>query len=149
MLQPQPTSRRLTATMTESSSSWAQQYFGHPHSRTGDRQITRATDDADGTGQNQPVQVCSGKLDPTNPASVFVFNVARPTNQSQAMNLSFNPLALGRTYTPEFNTNLVSGAWLPLATYSTLLTNGNQVTMTDTNPIPPPQEFYRIDITYP
>jgi len=29
-----------------------------------------------------------------------------------------------------------------------LLTKGNQISMTDTNPIPP-QEFYRIDISLP
>jgi hypothetical protein len=38
--------------------------------------------------------------------------------------------------------------WLPLTTYAGLLTDGNQLTMTDTNPIPP-QEFYRIGISLP
>jgi hypothetical protein len=37
---------------------------------------------------------------------------------------------------------------VPLRTYMGLLTNGNQVTITDTNPIPP-QEFYRIGISLP
>jgi hypothetical protein len=64
------------------------------------------------------------------------------------MNLDFNPLASGRAYTPEFNTNLVTGVWLPLTTYTGPSTNGNQVTFTDTNPIPP-QEFYRIGISVP
>ena len=64
------------------------------------------------------------------------------------MNLIFSPVAAGRAYTPQFSTDLVSGVWSPLTTYTGPLTNGNQVTITDTNQIPP-QEFYRIDITYP
>jgi hypothetical protein len=103
--------------------------------------------DSDGTGQNNLFKWVAG-LDPTNPASVFVLNIAKMPNPSQAMNLNFNPLALGRTYTPQFSTDLVSGVWMPLTTYTGPLTNGNQVTITDTNPIPP-QEFYRIDISLP
>jgi len=103
--------------------------------------------DADGTGQNNFFKYVAG-LNPTDPTQVFVLNVASVTNLFQAMNLNFNPLALGRTYTPQFSTNLVGGVWLPLTTYMGLLTNGNQVTVTDTNPIPP-QEFYRIDISLP
>jgi hypothetical protein len=129
--------------------SWRAQYF--PLVPPGDGSRTNgsscATCDADGTGQDNLFKYVAG-LDPTNPASVFVLNVSSATNQFQAMNLNFNPLAQGRTYTPEFNTNLVSGVWLPLTTYSGFLTNGNQVTITDTNPIPP-QEFYRIGISLP
>jgi hypothetical protein len=62
--------------------------------------------------------------------------------------VQFSPALAGRTYTPQFSTDLVSGVWLPLATYTGPLTNGNQVTITDTNPIPP-QEFYRIHISKP
>ena len=41
------------------------------------------------------------------------------------------------------------GVWLPLTTYTgPVINNGNQATITDTNPIPP-QEFYRIDISLP
>jgi hypothetical protein len=104
--------------------------------------------DADGTGQNNFFKYVAG-LDPTNPASVFVLNVASVTNQPESMSLNFNPLALGRTYTPQFSTSLVSGVWLPLTTYMGPVTNvGNQATITDTNPIPP-QEFYRIGISLP
>ena len=38
--------------------------------------------------------------------------------------------------------------WPPPTSSTGLLTNGNQVTITDTNPIPP-QEFYRIGISLP
>jgi hypothetical protein len=86
-------------------------------------------------------------LDPTNPASVFVLNIA-PTNQPPQNNLFFAPLVLGRTYAAQFSTNLVGGIWLPLPNYIGPATNGSQVTITDTNPIPP-QEFYRIEISLP
>jgi hypothetical protein len=62
--------------------------------------------------------------------------------------LLFSPVATGRTYTPQFSANLAGGVWLPLTAYADALTNGNQVTITDTNPIPP-QEFYRIDMSLP
>ena len=109
--------------------------------------VSCATCDANGTGQNNFFKYIAG-LDPTNPASVFVVNISN-TNQPSQNSLIFLPLKLGRTYTPQFSTNLAGGTWLPLATYIGPRTNnGNQVSITDTNPIPP-QEFYRIDITYP
>jgi hypothetical protein len=68
--------------------------------------------------------------------------------QREWQNLLFNPVVTGRTYTPQFTTNLTIGIWSPLTSFTGPVTNGNQVTITDTNPIPP-QEFYRIDISLP
>jgi hypothetical protein len=80
---------------------------------------------------------------------VFVLSITSATSPLTQMNLLFNPLATGRTYTPLFSTDLVSGAWLPLTTYTGPVTNNNnQATITDTNPIPT-QEFYRIEISLP
>jgi hypothetical protein len=133
----------LTPAEAEQYQTWQAQYFNCTNCLS-----AQMGADADGTGQNNLFKYIAG-LDPTNPASVFILNVASATNQFQAMNLNFNPLALGRSYTPEFSTNLVSGVWLPLTTYTGPVTNnGSQVTITDTNPIPP-QEFYRIDISLP
>jgi hypothetical protein len=123
---------------------WRIQYFGTAATTNGS---SCASCDADGTGQNNLFKYLAG-LDPTNPASVFVLNVAGVTNQPSQNNLFFTPLTLGRTYTPQFSTDLVSGSWLPLTSYAGPVTNGSQVTITDTNPIPP-QEFYRIDISLP
>ena len=121
---------------------WKQQYALDPFDPN------LGSEDADGTGQNNRFKYVAG-LDPTNRASVFVLNIASLPNQPQVMNLNFTPLAPGRTYMPQFSTDLVSGVWMPLTTYTGPVTNnGNQVTITDTNPIPP-QKFYRIDITYP
>jgi hypothetical protein len=57
-------------------------------------------------------------------------------------------VATGRTYTPQFSTDLVSGVWFPLTTSTGPVTNGNQISVTDTNPLSP-QEFYRISISLP
>jgi subtilase family serine protease len=104
--------------------------------------------DADGTGQNNLFKYVAG-LDPTNPASVFALNITSATSPPAQMNLIFSPVAAGRTYTPQFSTDLVNGVWSPLTTYTGPVTNdSNQVTITDTNPSPP-QEFYRIDISLP
>jgi 1,4-alpha-glucan branching enzyme len=123
---------------------WRLQYFGSSSS-TG--ATTCATCDYDNTGQNNLFKYVTG-LDPTDPTQVFFLQIASITNQTAQENLLFNPLASNRTYTAQFNTDLVNGVWLPLPSYSGPLTNGNQVTITDTNAIGP-QEFYRIEITYP
>jgi glycosidase len=124
---------------------WRQQYFGGSGAST--NAASCATCDADGTGQNNLFKYVTG-LNPTNPASVFMLNIASVTNQSAQQILTFIPLALGRTYNPQFSTDLVSGIWLPLTSYVGPVTNGNQVTIIDTNAVSP-EEFYRIDISLP
>jgi hypothetical protein len=106
-----------------------------------------ATCDADGTGQNNFFKYVAG-LNPTDPTSVFVLNIASVTNQPIQESLLFDPLMAGRIYTVQFSTGLVNGVWLPLTTYMGPLTNGNQVTITDTNAVLQ-QEFYRIHISLP
>jgi beta-glucanase (GH16 family) len=121
---------------------WQIQYF-----QSTTNPLAAATVDADGTGQNNQFKFVAG-LDPTNPASVFVLTVSAVTNQPTQMNLLFNPMATGRTYTPQFNTDLVYGVWAPLTTYTGPATNGSQIMVTDTNALPS-QEFYRIQISSP
>jgi glycosidase/PKD repeat protein len=123
---------------------WRLQYFGNGSS-TG--ATTCATCDYDGTGQNNFFKFVAG-LDPTDPTSIFFLQIAGVTNQALSETLTFLPLALGRTYTPQFSTDLVSGTWLPLTLYTGPLTNANQVTITDTNATVP-QKFYRLHITWP
>ncbi len=123
---------------------WMLRYFGHTNGLAIDDSL--AIDDADGTGQNNLFKYAAG-LDPTNPSSIFVLQVAPVTNQPTQYNLIFNPWAKGRTYSPQFTTDLVSGVWLPLPGYTGPVTNGNQVMLTDTNAAAP-QRFYRIDINY-
>ena len=121
---------------------WQIQYFGSTNNPN-----AAAGVDADGTGQNKLFKYVAG-LDPTNPSSLFIFQVATVTNQPAQDNLLFNPLANGRTYTPQFNTDLVNGTWLPLPGYLGPVTNGNQATITDTNATGP-NKFYRLDISLP
>jgi PKD repeat protein len=103
------------------------------------------TADADGTGQNNFFKYTAG-LDPTNPGSVFVVSPASVENVSGQFTFQFSPVVAGRLYTPQFCTNLVSGAWFPLANYSGPTTNATVATITDLDPIRP-NEFYRISIS--
>jgi PKD repeat protein len=121
---------------------WQLQYFGSTNSSQ-----AQPTADADGTGQNNLFKYIAG-LNPTNPASVFVFNVASVPNQSTEENLVFSPAVAGCTYTPLFSTNLLNGSWAPLTTGTSPVTNGTQVTITDTNATLP-QGFYQIEISGP
>jgi hypothetical protein len=102
--------------------------------------------DADGTGQSNYFKYVAG-LNPTNASSIFVFNLMAASNQPAWKNLVFGPIAAGRTYTAQVNTNLSVDAWTPL-TALPAVTNGNQMTITDTNAVLQ-QEFYRIEISLP
>jgi uncharacterized repeat protein (TIGR01451 family) len=150
---PNPTNNAATVALTVYLDSvgdgipdwWRQQYFGGSGATTGN--LSCATCDADGTGQNNMFKYVAG-LDPTNPASVFTLNISSVTNQPTWQSLLLNPLANGRTYTPQFSTDLVNGIWLPLSGFAGPVSNGNQITITDTNAVLP-YEFYRIDISLP
>ena len=129
-------------TPIQSFAQWQTQYFGSTNNPAAAADV-----DADGTGQNNMFKYVAG-LDPTNPASVFVLNIATVTNQPSQLNLLFSPVVAGRTYTPQFRTDLVSGSWSPLTGYTGPVTNGSQVTITDLNAIQS-NEFFRIDISLP
>jgi len=104
--------------------------------------------DADGTGQNNQFKYVAG-LNPTNPSSVFAFTVANVAGQPTWKDLMFSPAVAGRTYRPDCRTNLVNASWTPLLTFaSAWVTNGSQVTVTDTNTVSP-LELYRIGISFP
>jgi len=134
-------SAQVSATTTGSGAfaAWQTQYFNSPTNP-----LAAGNVDADGTGQNNLFKYVAG-LDPTNPSSIFILMVASVTNQPTQMNLIFNPVVGGRTYTPQFTTDMVSGVWTQLTGYAGPVTNGNQATITDMNAVPS-NEFYRIDI---
>ena len=113
---------------------------------TGANALTNA--DADGTGQNNLFKYVAG-LNPTNPSSVFVLKIASVPGQSTQKKLLFNPVAVGRTYTLQFCTNLASGSWTNLTGYSGPTTNGTtQITVTDLSATQT-QKFYRVNISLP
>jgi beta-glucanase (GH16 family) len=129
-----------TTTVTGAFAAWQTQYFGSTTNP-----LAAANVDADGTGQNNQFKYVAG-LDPTNPSSIFVLTIASVTNQPSQMNLIFNPMVGGRTYAPQFSTDMVSGVWTQLVGYAGPVTNGSQATITDMNAVPS-NEFYRIDIS--
>jgi uncharacterized repeat protein (TIGR03803 family) len=122
---------------------WRGQYFGGNGTTTNSQSC--ATCDANGTGQNNLFKYVAG-LNPTSSASVFVFSIQ--TVNSQQKNLIYGPIAVGRTYAPQFRTNLVSGTWAALTGFSGPTTNLNQVTITDQNATQT-SRFYRIEISFP
>jgi hypothetical protein len=126
---------------------WRQAYFG---SATPSNSQDCATCDFDGTGQNNLFKYVAG-LNPTNPASVFVVTVAPVAGQPTQKALAYNPILIGsgQVYTLQFRTNLTGGAaYATLATTSALTTNGNQVSLNDTQATQT-DKFYRVDISLP
>jgi hypothetical protein len=121
---------------------WQLQYFGCtncPQAAPGA--------DSDGTGQNNWFKYIAG-LNPTNPASRFVVTAAASTNPVPAFNLTYGPLAPGRTYTPWFSPNLPASNWTKLTVFLGPITNAANATLTDTNSRLPAR-FYRLSISYP
>ena len=79
---------------------------------------------------------------------VLVLNIASGTNQPDQIDLLFDPVVAGRTYTPQFSMDLISGVWTQLTGYAGPVTNASQVTITDLNATQS-NKFYRIDISLP
>jgi len=122
---------------------WQMQYFGCTTCLQ-----AQPDADADGTGQNNLFKYVAG-LNPTDTNSIFVFSIASVPNQPAWMNLVFSPVVAGRTYTPQMTTDLLNNPWAPLTTTATPpVTNGVQVTLTDTNAFQQ-QEFYQMEISLP
>jgi hypothetical protein len=124
---------------------WRAQYFGGNGATT--NSLSCATCDADGTGQNNLFKYTAG-LDPTNPASIFVLQIAGVNGQQNQKNLIYSPIASGRTYAVQFKTNLVSGVYTNVTGFGGPNTNGDQVTVTDLSATQP-NKFYRIRISLP
>ena len=95
------------------------------------------------TGQNNLFKYVAS-LNPTNSASVFVFSIQNANGQKS---LTYGPIAAGRTFAPQFRTNLVGGTWGAL-TFTGPTTNNNQVTIIDVNTTQTTR-FYRISISIP
>jgi hypothetical protein len=125
---------------------WRQAYFG---AATPSNSSDCATCDFDGTGQNNLFKYTAG-LNPTNPASIFVLNIAPVTGQTGQKKLTYNPIVVGsgQVYSVQFRTNLTVGAYANLTGFSGPTTNINQVTVTDLNATQT-SKFYRVDISLP
>ncbi len=128
---------------------WRQEYFGTISSNS----PYCATCDADGTGQDNLFKFMAG-LNPTNPASVFVLKIAPVAGQPTQKTLTYNPILIGfgQTYTVQYKTALVGSShdvmYHALGTTSALTTNGNQVSLIDTQATQT-VKFYRVYISLP
>lgn len=118
---------------------WQIHYFGSTTNSLADPAA-----DASGTGQNNWFKYVAG-LDPTNPSSVFLLRAA---SGAGGLGLNFGPIASNRIYSVEARTTLLSGGWSPLTAANPPVTNGNRLTVTDTN-ARLPAKFYRVGITLP
>jgi hypothetical protein len=126
---------------------WRQQYYGSVTPTNGS---DCASCDSDGTGQNNLFKFVAG-LNPTNPSSRFVLTIAPVAGQPTEKALAYNPIVIGsgQVYTVQFSTNLTGGAgYANLPTISALATNGNQVSLNDTQAMQT-QKFYRVSISVP
>ncbi len=120
---------------------WFLQYFGAPPNP-----LAAPTADATGTGQNNLFKYVTG-LNPTNAVSRFVLKIASVPGQPGQQRLIFSPRLSDRTYTVEYVTNLVNGAFANLTLTSTS-DNGLERTVTDLNGTAS-AKFYRMKIAYP
>jgi hypothetical protein len=118
---------------------WQIQYFGSTNNP-----LAAPDADASGTGQNNWFKYTAG-LNPTNPASVFVLQIGAMSNGPC---LTFGPIASNRIYSAQTRTDLLAGVWSALTGAAAPVTNGNQITVTDTNAVPSPK-YYRVGITLP
>jgi len=125
---------------------WRAQYFGGDGSTTNAQSC--AACDADGTGQKNLFKYVAG-LNPTNPSSVFALDIQSVNGQPTQKKLIYSPIVVGRTYTSQFSTDLVNGAWSPLTGYSGPTIDINQAaTLTDRSATQA-SRFYRIGISIP
>jgi hypothetical protein len=81
------------------------------------------------------------------PLAGFSLRIAPVAGQPKQMNLIFDPILGGCTYTPEWTGDLAVGGWATLTT-ATQSDTGNQRTVTDTAATGA-RKFYRIRITQP
>jgi hypothetical protein len=115
---------------------WELAYFGDLNQT--------ASGDFDRDGQNNLFEYLAGS-NPTNPASVFMPRAETVPGHPNQMHLVFTPWAAGRTYTPQFTTNLAV-PFAPLTGYSGPITNGTEVIFTDVSATQS-QKFYRLQIS--
>lgn len=121
---------------------WQLQYFGCTNCPN-----AQPAADADGTGQNNYFKYVAG-LNPTNPASIFAFNIAGVTNTPSSVGVNFSPVETGRTYTLRYTTNLNANATWTAVAAASMKTNGSQVTIIDTNSLAA-HKFYQLLIAFP
>ncbi len=103
---------------------WLVQYFGPPPNANAGPNV-----DADGTGQTNLFKYLAG-LNPIDPSSRFMVSIQAVPGQAGQMQIVFNPVVDGRTYTVISATSLNDSNWVTLSG-TTQTDNGQQRTVTD------------------
>lgn len=119
---------------------WQMQYFGPAPNPNAGPDV-----DFDGTGQTNFFKYIAG-LNPLDPNSRFLLRVDPVPGQPSRKDLTFSPLAAGRTYEVKSSTSL-TGAWQALGAFTTTEV-GNQRTITDLEATGA-RKFYHVEITKP
>ncbi len=120
---------------------WQVQYFGPPPNP-----LAGPAMDPDGDGQTNLFEYIAG-LVPNDPNSRFVSTITPVAGQPNQRNITFSPVVAGRTYTVTSRTDLTTGAWQPLGSFS-MIDNGSSRTVTDLN-AGAGRRFYHVEITRP
>ena len=124
---------------------WTAQYFGHSSGQSND--LSRASDDASGSGQNNLFKYVAG-LDPTNIASVFRLSIENVFGEPTQKRLVFSPRWADRTYEVLFSTNLIGGSFWTNVTDTVTGDSGSERAVTDLGAAEK-AKFYRVRITAP
>jgi Tol biopolymer transport system component len=114
---------------------WMTHYFGHPTGQAGD--LSRAQDDADGTGMSNLQKYLAG-LDPTNPASVFSLQIQAQISSPNNTTLNW-PAVPGKNYQVQFKDDLNDPVWSELPGASVVGLTGSY-----SLPPGPSTRFYRV-----
>ena len=114
---------------------WMIHYFGHPTGQAGD--LSRAQDDADGTGMSNLQKYLAG-LDPTNPASVFSLQIQAQISSPNNTTLNW-PAVPGKNYRVQFKDDLNDPVWSELPGASVVGLKGSF-----SPPAGPSTRFYRV-----
>ena len=124
---------------------WTTQYFGHASGQSND--LSRASDDASGTGQNNLFKYVAG-LDPTNAASVFRLSIEAVSGEPTQKRVVFSPCLSNRIYDVLFRTNLLDSSSWTNVTDAATYDGGMERKVTDQGATEN-SKFYRIRITAP
>jgi hypothetical protein len=120
--------------------SWQVQYFGLPPNPLAGPNV-----DADGTGQTNLFKFMAG-LNPLD-GSRFTVDIQRVPGNPSEMNIIFGPVANGRSYLVQYQSNGGNGAWYTL-TSTNQTQNGLDRTLTDLGATDR-SRLYRVQISSP
>lgn len=124
---------------------WTLRHFGHTTGQEED--LSRAGDDASGTGQSNRFKYVAG-LDPRDPDAVFRLNLGLDPGPPARPKLVFGPRWPTRSYTPLYRSSLTGDELWQVLSETEINDAGTQRTLFDLDP-GGTSRFYRLRISYP